>query len=353
MLGKLRHKIGHKIGRTVSRLKGQGPSDAVILMYHRIAEVDTDPWSLCVTPQHFAEHLAVLRDYGTPLRLQDLNQQLGEGQRLRRSIVLTFDDGYADNFHQAKPLLEQYDIPATVFITTGGIDQTQEFWWDELDRLLLQPGRLPDVLRLTIDGEPCEWGLGEAAHYRQADFLRHHLWRMEAEDEAAADPTPRHGLYRSLYQKLQHLSLAERGQLLDDIRVWANAEPVGRPTHRSLSQEELVELGSGELVEIGAHTVSHPFLADLSIVSQQDEIQQSKDYLERTLGRPVTSFSYPNGSYAADTKAAVQAMGFDCACCSIADRVQPDSDRFLLPRVVVEDWDGETFTEWLSGLLAL
>jgi peptidoglycan/xylan/chitin deacetylase (PgdA/CDA1 family) len=318
-------------------------------MYHRVAEADSDPWSLCVTPKHFAEHLEVLREYGNPLHLQQLTKRLSNKQPVHRSIVVTFDDGYADNFYNAKPLLEKYDIPATVFVTTGGIDQKQEFWWDELDRLLLQPSTLPSLLQLNINGRTYQWELGEATHYSDADRQRDRHWRMEREE----DPTHRHALYRSLYNLLQFLSVSERGKLLDEIRVWANAEPVARSTHRSLTNEEMLALESGGLIEIGAHTVTHPFLSQLPIASQRDEIQQSKDYLEKIVGHPVTSFSYPNGSYITETTSIVQEIGFHCACCSVADRVQSNSNSFLLPRVVVEDWDGETFARWLSRLTSL
>ena len=346
MLGKL----SNKVGRTVSKLKNQIFPGALILMYHRVAEADSDPWSLCVTPKHFAEHLEVLREYGNLLHLQELRKRLDNRQPVHRSIVVTFDDGYADNFYNAKPLLEKYDIPATVFVTTGGIDQKHEFWWDELDRLLLQPGTLPDLLQLNINGRTYQWELGEATHYSETDFQRDRHWRMDT--EPGEDPT-RHTLYRSLYQLLQFLSVYERSKQLEELVIWANAEPVGRSTHRSLSNEEMFALESGGLIEIGAHTVTHPFLSQLPIASQRDEIQQSKDYLEKILGHPVTSFSYPNGSYTSDTIPLVQEAGFNCASCSVADRVQQNSNRFLLPRVVVEDWDGETFARWLSRYFQL
>ncbi|MBD2519716.1 polysaccharide deacetylase family protein [Nostoc sp. FACHB-973] len=342
IIGKLNNKVQH----TVGQLKNKIFPGALILMYHRVAEADSDPWSLCVTPKHFAEHLEVLRQYGYPLHLQQLTKRLSDRQYINRSIVVTFDDGYADNFYHAKPLLEKYDIPATVFVTTGGIDQKREFWWDELERLLLQPGILPDLLRLNINGRTYQWELGEATHYSEADRQRDRHWQSDRKPKRA--PTLRHTLYRSLYQLLQFLSADERSKLLDELAIWVNAEPVGRSTHRSLSNEDMLALESGGLIEIGAHTVTHPFLSQLPIASQQDEIQHSKDYLEKILGHVITSFSYPHGSYTNETTSIVQETGFTCACSSIVGKVQQNSNFFLLPRVVVEDWDGKTFAHWLS-----
>src|SRR5262245_19306871 len=110
---------------------------ALILLYHRIAEPAADPFDLCVTPQHFAEHLEQLRRHHRIISLTELSQRLASGATLRHTVVLTFDDGYADNLHHAKPLLERYDAPATVFVTSGYVGQDREFWWDELERLLL------------------------------------------------------------------------------------------------------------------------------------------------------------------------------------------------------------------------
>ncbi|NEO95507.1 MAG: polysaccharide deacetylase family protein [Moorea sp. SIO3G5] len=340
-------KVRSKLEQTAWRLKNKILPGVLILMYHRVAEVDSDPWSLCVTPEHFAEHLEVLRKHRYPLSLQQLTQTIRVRQPIKRSVVITFDDGYADNFYNAKPLLKRYDIPATVFVTTGGIGHSREFWWDELDRLLLQPGILPEILQLTINASTYTWELGKAAYYSQADYQFYRHWSASGIE----DPTLRHTLYRSLYELLYPLSTHKREQVLEAIRVWANAEPIGRSTHRSMSREELLALEEGGLIEVGAHTVTHPFLSKLPVASQQDEIQQSKHYLEEILGHPVTSFSYPHGDYTADTISIIQEAGFTCACCSVVDRVQEDSNSFLLPRVEVQDWDGKTFARWLSRWL--
>lgn len=313
-------------------------------MYHSVAEVDSDPWSLSVTPQHFAEQLEVIRKYAHPARLQQLTQELEAGKHSRRSIVITFDDGYANNLHNAKPLLERYDIPATVFVASGYVESEREFWWDELERLLLQPGPLPKKLELEINGSNYHWELGKAAYYSEDDYRQDRSWGVEQQ----SDPTPRHFLYRSLHQLLQPLLEDERRRMLNKLLTWAGAQPKGRLTHRSLTMVEVSTLEQGELLEVGSHTVTHPFLSALPVALQRDEIQQSKARLEEIIGHPVSSFAYPYGDYTAESIAVVQEAGFTCACSCVVNSVQPYTDQFQLPRLEVKDWDGEEFARRLS-----
>ena len=322
---------------------GRFDGKALILMYHRVAEACTDPWSLCVTPKHFAEHLEVLVKHGHSMRLQGLTQALLLENLPHRSLVVTFDDGYADNVHNAKPLLERYDIPATVFLTTGYIGHEREFWWDELARLLLQPGTLPETLRLSVNESTYQWELGEAAHYSEDAYQRHRYWRVW---EHA--PNSRHVLYFSLWKLLKSLIEGDRRHVLDELLAWAGANPASRPTHRTLSLQEVCSLGQGGLVEVGSHTVTHPALSTLPVSLQQDEIRWSKDLLEEILGRPVMTFAYPHGDYTAETLTVVREAEFACACSTAANLVCRETDRFQLPRVQVHDWDGDEFARRLS-----
>ncbi|MGL4881521.1 MAG: polysaccharide deacetylase family protein, partial [Waterburya sp.] len=174
-MNRLTKKIQRKLHRVGEQIQKQFCTKSLILMYHRVAEEDIDPWSLRVTPERFAEHLKVLQQHTQPLSLKELAQAHQEGNirdrkaypKGNRAVAITFDDGYANNLHQAKPLLEKYQIPATVFIATGYSEQPKEFWWDELEYIILQPGKLPDRLSLTINEQQCEWDLGTANQYTQ------------------------------------------------------------------------------------------------------------------------------------------------------------------------------------------
>jgi peptidoglycan/xylan/chitin deacetylase (PgdA/CDA1 family) len=233
---------------------------ALVLGYHRVANAEADARGLCVSPRHFEEQLEVLRRVACPVALEELVRGL-PGDLPRRAVALTFDDGYADVLHRAQPLLERYQIPASVFVVSGCLGG--QFPW--------------------VEEEP----------YRQ------------------------------------------------------EASPA-----RALSAAELVCLAQKPMIDIGAHTVSHPPLAQLPPAAQETEICESKAVLEALLGRPIRAFSYPHGSFSVLTAGLVERAGYDYACTSFNDVVSGRSSRFLLPRFWPGDWDGDRFGRWLHWWLA-
>ena len=317
-------------------------------MYHRVAEPDLDPWGLSVSPEHFAEQLEVIKKYFCPLSMQELLRQLQLGKVPNRSIVVTFDDGYVDNLRNAKPLLGRYDVPATIFLVTEALVEGRNFWWDELEWALLQPGTLPDALELTIRGNKQEWELGSARRYsiqnRQEDRQRR-PWE--------ANPGTRLAFFCLIWQRLLELSKPERLEALDAIRAWAGSKGDSHDGDRALTRDEVHILGTGSLIELGAHTVTHASLRLLSDSQQMEEIAGSKAQLESIIGHPVTSFSYPHGEYSPETTNLVQRAGFLGASTTTFQCVRPSADPFQLPRFQVDDWGGEEFLRRLARWYAL
>ena len=123
---------------TTSRSGGKrARRGGVILVYHRTAEGIPDPHGLCVSPQHLSEHLEVLSDHFAPISMDEMGRSLRRGAIPPGSVVITFDDGYADNLAAAKPRLESHGVPAIFFVATDYVEEQREFWWDELERCLL------------------------------------------------------------------------------------------------------------------------------------------------------------------------------------------------------------------------
>ncbi len=340
-------RIQRKIHRVSERIQQKFCAKGLILMYHRVAEEDIDPWSLRVTPENFAEHLQVLQKYTQPMSLKDLAEAHQAGNIRDRSVAITFDDGYANNLHQAKPLLEKYQIPATVFVTTDYLTQPREFWWDELERIILQTETLPEQLALTINEQPQQWQLGNACNYSQSEAW--HNRHLPAWD---APPGSRLSFYYQLWSQLQPLSREQRQPLLEQIKAWANYQTLPlRLSHRPLAIDELSEIEQGNIIELGAHTVSHPLLVQQTLTVQKEEIEHSKLALEKLLNHPVTSFAYPFGSYGDETPGLVAAAGFDYACSTVKTTVWHKSDRYLLPRLEVQNWDKTEFERRLLNWL--
>lgn len=315
----------------------------VILLYHRVSEPKRDPWGMCVAPDRFLEHLEVLQSKKWPvMHLAELPERLSAKNCPRRAVAITFDDGYADNLHHAAPLLERFAMPATVAVTSGAVDGEREFWWDELERLLLEPEVLPERLDLEVAGRRRSWGLEEAA-LRSVDDASWRAWERP--------PTARHALYVELWHALYPVPTDEKDRLLNNLAQWTGLPSYVRPTHRSLSSSELRALAGTGLVEVGAHTIGHTALSDLPPTLQRREIVDSKRQLEAWLDAPVSSFSYPHGAYDAFTRELVRKAGFLRACSTVRGLVRPNAEAFSLPRVEVQNWDADTFARQLDTVM--
>lgn len=113
------------VRKVLERIANRMLTGPVILMYHRVADVGADPWSIAVSPANFAEHLQVLRRHCEPLPLGKMADLLRERRLPPRAVGLSFDDGYADNLHNALPILEKYDAKATIYMV---VDRHERDW---------------------------------------------------------------------------------------------------------------------------------------------------------------------------------------------------------------------------------
>ena len=119
-----------------------------------------------------------------------------------------------------------------------------------------------------------------------------------------------------------------------------------------LTRAEARSLAAEPLIEIGAHTVTHPLLPGLDRETQRQEIERSKAECEALIEQPVSSFAYPYGLLTGETASLVAEAGFACACTCEPSIVRLRDDPYLLPRMEVKDWPGERFArEMASGFL--
>jgi peptidoglycan/xylan/chitin deacetylase (PgdA/CDA1 family) len=343
-----------------ARLKFQ--PHAGILLYHRVADLPSDPQLLSVTPAHFEEQIRYIAHNYYPVSLGELLDIKQKKKIPKNTIAITFDDGYADNLWNALPILKKYRVPATVFVTTGYLDTDREFWWDDLERMILLPDELPGTLTLMIDEGTYTWeGLeghrGKKPGNAHDEGAREVHPRYERWDVTQGFfPGPRYRLYSDLHRLLRPLQTVERQSVLQRLASWSGVSGIGRPDYRALSRDELYTLGQDELVEIGSHSVTHPVLKYESQEDQKKEISKSKQDLEEILHHRVTSFSYPfgtKGDFSRETENLVKIAGYTIACTNYEGTITRWTDQYRFARYLVRDWTRDEFahnvSEWSNG----
>jgi peptidoglycan/xylan/chitin deacetylase (PgdA/CDA1 family) len=337
--------LGTRLRRVVASLRRGSRGGGVVLMYHRVTSGVVDPWRLCVSPRNFAEQLDVLSGTCHTVPLGDLISACRE-EGARGHVAITFDDGYADNLHEAAPALARARLPATFFLTSGMLGQGREFWWDELDGLLLGKAALPARLSISINGgsRVFEPGAAAAPLPDPASAVRAcQPW------DAPADT--RLGFYYRIWQELQPLEDLQRRRALEDIRGQVGTPASVRDSHRVLTREEALSLAAQPRIDIGAHSVTHAPLVARTREQQLHEMAGSKRDLESLIGRPVRAFAYPYGSLGRESPQLARSAGFELACTTRPGDVGRLTDPHEVPRIAVEDWDGETFARRLAAVL--
>lgn len=292
---------------------------ALILIYHRVAQLDCDPQWLAVPPRLFDEQMKVLARRWQPIALGELAHGVRHGDVPEGAVAVTFDDGYADNWTHAAPILKRYGIPATIFVTTHGDAPERELWWDELERL-------------TLAVSDC---------CTQARGCARRAWNV-----ALPADTPMRRKYVEMHDVLRRQPAISRWAILDQLREVAGLTSEPRATHRLMTHNEIAAAADTGLIEIGAHTVTHPVLAMQAPEDQHWEMATSRAELAEIIGRPINTISYPYGGrldYTPTTVSIAKSIGFTHACANQPGVVTAETNPWALPRVLVRDWDGSEF----------
>jgi peptidoglycan/xylan/chitin deacetylase (PgdA/CDA1 family) len=310
--------------RVVGRRLAGTAHAGVVLCYHRVADVPSDPWSLAVPPERFAEHVRLLADGFEPLPLDRLVTLVAERRAPRGAVAVTFDDGYADNLLAAAPILERHGVPATVFAATEAIASSTPWWWHELEATLLGAAPWPDELHVRVGRRTRSWPTRDAGQRRAA--------------------------HDDLQWLLRRAGPAAREQIMEQLRAWRPraAEETARLA-RPLTVEQLRRLPDHG-VEVGAHGHAHLALHAQPARAMEHDIALSRRLLEEWLGRPPRGFAYPFGDHAPAVRRAVRRLGFRWATGVLTGAVTRFTDRYDLPRLVVAGEDAATVERRLVAL---
>jgi peptidoglycan/xylan/chitin deacetylase (PgdA/CDA1 family) len=294
-------------------MRSVAPSRRVaILRYHAICDeagyAYAEP-SICITPAAFDQHVRYLAANYAVLPLPEVVDRLREGKPLpRNAVVITFDDGYADNLEAARTL-SRNGVSATFFITAGCLAGGDPFWPAEIRGLIAATSH--PTVTLDVRGTAIELRLASDRDKRVA--------------------------VRTVTRLFKSHTIPERESMRAELRRAAGCPRLPRCM---LTWDELAEMHKMGMT-IGAHTVTHPNLPSAGLEAARREITDSKARLEHELGAPVTTFSYPNGGadryYTPELQHVVAESGFIAAASSRNAFAGRTSDLYALERIEVEE----------------
>jgi peptidoglycan/xylan/chitin deacetylase (PgdA/CDA1 family) len=316
----------------IGRLRAVLRRDVRILAYHRVLESADpggfrfDPELISASAEAFRAQLGIVRRDCTPLRFDELLAHLDHGRPLpRRAVLITFDDGYDDNYRIAYPLLREAGLSAMFFVSTEHIDSGRPYAYDWLVHMLCTTA----ADRIVAPELAIDWPL-------------------------PADLAGRRALAGCMLDRIKILPAAAQDALIERLqREWAMPAEAGHPDCRPMTWAQLREMRAGGM-EIGSHGVGHRMLAKLPAAEMRAELEASKRSIEREVGAEAVAMSYPVGgsdAYDAAVVAAVRESGYRLGCTYLAgaEPLRPAS-RYELRRIPVER---QTDADWFRGMLAL
>jgi len=253
-----------------TKARGRG----IIFTLHHVRPENEDPFQpnriLSVTPQFLEEAIKASLECGlTPVAAEDLPGLLSDPSDGRRFVSFTLDDGYRNNAEFAAPIFRKYNVPYTIFLTSGFVERTRSLWWETTEVLLNKTDQLIFDFGKGVETIPLQ-----TKRQKLMAFDRFTVFVGTNEESAA---------------------VAE----IDTLARTNGIDPLALTAELTMDRDELKELAKDPLANFGAHTVSHRNMRRLNDQDLRTEIVESAAAVERFIGKPPRIFAYPYGFKAA------------------------------------------------------
>ncbi|MGH7799590.1 MAG: polysaccharide deacetylase family protein [Thermodesulfobacteriota bacterium] len=265
----------------------------IILMYHGVVQAPLKVYDWCfIDEPSFRNQVKYLKRHFEVISLSEAAERLRNGKIYQPTAVITFDDGFQNNYDIAFPILREAGLHATIFLVTGLVDTSDTVWFCRLNRALAETNKT------SLEWDSYSFDLsGPGPKAKTASAI---------EDRLKKFSNPR------LLTELRKIIL----ELGDDPDLSIEV----RSPFRMLSHEAIKEMAASGLIEFGAHTHSHAILSLLSPNERQDEIALSVAAIHDLAGLPCELFAYPNGraeDYNAEIIATLEACGIRASVTAI------------------------------------
>ena len=237
--------------------------DTVFLNYHRVIsneeylKNDRPDNNLVVSSSIFEEQIKFLKKNFNVISINDISKNL----EIKKKIVITFDDGYLDNYENALPILKKYNCPAIIYVVTSFLDNKNYPWWLKIWKIIQQNNNI-------------------IYQKEKIDVSNKHL---------------KFKIYHFFCNKISLMKHSEQNLFFENLSKNLRDFQFGK-NNEFLSSDDLIKLNKNDFIEIGCHTHYHQNLRILSDQELNEEINLSKSLLEKILNKKINHFSIPFGT---------------------------------------------------------
>jgi len=281
----------------------------IILMFHKVNS-NYDPLPLTINENIFENIVRELKKGQKIISIDEINNNYDEAlEKNGIKFVLTFDDGYKDNYTNAFPVLKKYSVPATIYLSIEHVDGKRIFWYEKLAHAILFSKS--DVIDITDLGVP-------------------HL--------VLGGTKQRLNVLNTLNDKLKDLQDENRNIIVDSILERSGSKNTFKSSE--MLDWDMIRKMSESHINFGSHTLTHPILSRESPDRISHEISLSKQIIENRLNSSVSTFAYPNGTETDFNNVVVKEVikaGYCNACTTIEGINTNINNRFLLKRINIHN----------------
>ncbi len=306
----------------------------LVLGYHRVLPIElaqrlrVQP-GMFVTPETLRMQLSLLREHVDFIHLSDqVVNDMGPITHARTKCVVTFDDGWRDNFDFAFPILQELECPATIFLATGYVGTTRKFWPERISGLFGNT----DIL------------IGNAA----ALEIMTDLLGKSGSASRSLKSLGSNDVIEILKQQNDDQSICEKLDAID--RLIDDDSLPDDPSSEFLEWDQVRSMSESGLVRFGSHTVDHLRLSERVAESRViEELVRSKQHIGEMGGQDTDVFCYPNGEYS-DAVVELVRQHYSVACTTNRGWVASGDDRLLLSRILLSEVGSNQAHSFLARL---
>jgi len=278
-----------------------------ILMYHRFCD---SPSAFKLEQEVFNQQIAFLKSSYNVMSLDLLCSSIREGIPLPKNVVsLTIDDGYADCYYYAFPVLKKHGIIATVFLTTDFVDKNSWLWPDKIEYILTHS--IIKQFSVKMNDLKMDFDVSTFKGWHKAQV--------------------------AIFDHCRRMSDQSKNEFIEMLSRKLGVEVPGEVTEEftPLTWKQIKEMSTYG-ISFSSHTQSHAILSRLNRAAAENEISGSKRIIEEKLSREVAAFCYPNGEmddFSEETISIIRSCGYQCAATTIEGMNNIGGDLFRLKRI--------------------